>query len=934
MQTTKILVSYHKKAELLNDDIFIPIHVGRSIAANTQDKQWLCENMIGDDTGDNISIQNKKYGELTAQYFAWKNPDKIGNPEYVGFMHYRRHMNFYPEKVLDESIYGLVERSYIGKEYKEEFGLDGNTISNLVKEYDIVVAKQWNVKNDGGKNNYDLYAQKNKILDIKNYDLALNILLKKYPEFQKAVSDYNNNPMGYYTNIFIMKKELFNKYSAWLFSILFECDKETKIEFDRELGHISERLFGIYLTYLKMTSSNLKVKELQRTFVRSTEIANHIPIAFSSDNNYVEHLGCTIASILKNKKPNDYLHFYILNDGLTRKSKKKIYKLQKIEKCEITFVPVSNNDFKDCPLTKVCPHISIATYYRFILADLFSYLDKLLYLDCDITVKGSLFPLYNTDIQDYYFAGVKDVLYDDSAERLNVNKYCNAGVMLINLKRWRDENIQEKLFDYAHKNKDHIVWQDQDVLNVVLQDGIKYVEPIWNAQVGEYDCCYESGFNQIGQNAIIVHHIGVLKPWKKKSQSPYKNLYIDNLKYTKWKYKIPFYILQSIDFKISKLRKKLITIRWNKKEKKISLFGKTILSLGRQKKSTSTFNNQNFLDFVTNYNLDLIRNSGLWDVSWYLKEYNYREDKFLALRNWAYERWERGESPSKYFNVPYYQNTYDIKDENPLLHYLTKGRYWCFYPNDNNAFSDEIDENKIKEYVEYSKTRKANSVMYTCITNNYDDLNAIRAYKYFDWDWDYVCYTDNQEHIEKGQIGIWKIRPLAFTESDNTRINRWHKTHPHLLFPEYHESFYVDANINILTSKIFDIVKQESKTLMLPEHFNVNCSYLEAKVMLEKNLHDTDKIKDMVYEMRKNHFPANYGLTENNVIYRKHNDPQIIAIMEDWWNYIENYSKRDQLSFEYVLFKHGIKVSDVSFENIRIDIKNFYVYDHKKRRCN
>ena len=97
----KILVSYHKPSTLIKNDIFIPIHVGRDLKdkeskdgkINLDDYNWLLENMIGDNTGDNISSKNRKYCELTAIYWAWKNYEKIGNPEYIGFMHYRRLLN-------------------------------------------------------------------------------------------------------------------------------------------------------------------------------------------------------------------------------------------------------------------------------------------------------------------------------------------------------------------------------------------------------------------------------------------------------------------------------------------------------------------------------------------------------------------------------------------------------------------------------------------------------------------------------------------------------------------------------------------------------------------------------------------------------------------------------------------------------------------------
>ena len=93
----KILVAFHKPYKSLKNNILTPIHVGRDIAfekskdgvISKEDYDWLIENCIGDNTGDNISSLNRYFCEMTALYWAWKNYDKLGNPEYIGLMHYR-----------------------------------------------------------------------------------------------------------------------------------------------------------------------------------------------------------------------------------------------------------------------------------------------------------------------------------------------------------------------------------------------------------------------------------------------------------------------------------------------------------------------------------------------------------------------------------------------------------------------------------------------------------------------------------------------------------------------------------------------------------------------------------------------------------------------------------------------------------------------------
>ena len=244
----------------------------------------------------------------------------------------------------------------------------------------------------------------------------------------------------------------------------------------------------------------------------------------------------------------------------------------------------------------------------------------------------------------------------------------------------------------------------------------------------------------------------------------------------------------------------------------------------------------------------------------------------------------------------------------------------------------KLDKKRIQVYQKYKKNRKAKSVVYTCITNDYDDLREIETYKYVDKDWDYICFSDNKKLIKQGKCGIWEIRPLQFQKLDNTRNNRWHKLLPHILFPDYEESIYIDANINILTGYLFNLVKNTDKLFIQPRHFKNNCIYSEYKDVIDLNLDNQEIVKKELDFIAKEGMPANYGFGENNILYRKHNNQKIIEIMNEWWHMVLTYSKRDQLSFAYLLWKHNIKLEDCTFENSRLQTDNFFVFEHKKGR--
>ncbi len=264
-----------------------------------------------------------------------------------------------------------------------------------------------------------------------------------------------------------------------------------------------------------------------------------IAICLSSDNNYAQHLCVTLASILSNKSPEDDVIAYILDGGITDLNKNKILSLKQNFQFEIKFLNIDNNLFKDCPVGKK-NHVTLATYYRLILAEICNE-DKLLYLDVDLIVKSSLKELFETDITNAYFAGVSDCEEGNNTARLGLETYCNAGVILLNLKKWRENNITKKLFDWMKQNENKIVLHDQDILNSALQDKIIKLDKTWNVQISKYES--SKNFVTLLPQAKIIHYVGKHKPWHSDFKQYAKNEYFKYLKLTEYKsYIIPYTI--------------------------------------------------------------------------------------------------------------------------------------------------------------------------------------------------------------------------------------------------------------------------------------------------------------------------------------------------------------------------------------------------------
>ena len=150
----------------------------------------------------------------------------------------------------------------------------------------------------------------------------------------------------------------------------------------------------------------------------------------------------------------------------------------------------------------------------------------MLYLDCDIIATTSLKDLYNTDIENFYAAMVKDTSSEENCDRLNFKPtelYYNSGVILMNLKKWRENNLEQNLFKTIKEGLD-----DQDILNLAMRGNIKTLDPKWNWQgKAKY---YPKG----EKYPSLIHFITAYKPWLTGSRKGFNKEYFKSLKLTPW----------------------------------------------------------------------------------------------------------------------------------------------------------------------------------------------------------------------------------------------------------------------------------------------------------------------------------------------------------------------------------------------------------------
>lgn len=246
MMKLKLLVCCHKEDTKVENEYYIPIHVGKS----NSDKDL---HITGDNSGDNISHKNGSYCELTGMYWAWKN---LKDTDYIGLCHYRRYFDFsdpkfsLPSKVINTNSFN-----------KLEFGIPEN-IKKELQSGTVILPRTESSK----LSLYAEYCIGHYSEDIKIVESVINKLEdKRYSTAYDKVM-YDNNEFFPY-NMFLMSWKEYDKYCSWLFTVLEEVESLIDISDynpyqKRIFGFMAERLLNVYVA-----ANNLTVKEYPVLFV-------------------------------------------------------------------------------------------------------------------------------------------------------------------------------------------------------------------------------------------------------------------------------------------------------------------------------------------------------------------------------------------------------------------------------------------------------------------------------------------------------------------------------------------------------------------------------------------------------------------------------------------------------------------------------------------
>ena len=242
-------------------------------------------------------------------------------------------------------------------------------------------------------------------------------------------------------------------------------------------------------------------------------------ISFTVNEAYVKYLTVAMRSILDNAEDGEEFRFYVINSGIGEDSKRKLESLKSIRDFYIEYIALSAGDIPPIPENSNA-HVSQETNFRLRISSLKPELDKILCLDCDLVAVSSLWNLYNTNIDGYYAACAVDApsyggCNDGFMSAVGLKQYYNTGVCLINLKVWRENGVEKKIFDGLSDFAGVLRFPDQDLLNIALKDHVLEIDHQWNLFVGCLDLFYPAEVQKfILKNPKIIHWAGKEKPWK------------------------------------------------------------------------------------------------------------------------------------------------------------------------------------------------------------------------------------------------------------------------------------------------------------------------------------------------------------------------------------------------------------------------------------
>lgn len=270
-------------------------------------------------------------------------------------------------------------------------------------------------------------------------------------------------------------------------------------------------------------------------------------VLYQSNDNYASITGISILSLLTNNKDIEEINILVLDDSISQINKDRIQKVCDDFGRKLIFIDSTAilNKLKEL---KVSPFKgTYTTYFKLIALDnLSEQYDRILQLDGDTIIEGSLKPLITEDIENCVCAATYDCTMNGYKKFINIpetDEYYNCGVLLVNLKEWKKQDCTNKIINHLTYERNGYYTVDQDIINVLFRKQIKYLDIKYNYNSGfflygikgslklynlkpEYYNTVEE-IEEASKNIVLYHCMGAMsgRPWEKNSIHPQNALF-------------------------------------------------------------------------------------------------------------------------------------------------------------------------------------------------------------------------------------------------------------------------------------------------------------------------------------------------------------------------------------------------------------------------
>lgn len=550
----KIFVSHRidKDSETIDNPLYIPVRCG----AVYDDRENV--DMLGDDTGDNISEKRESFCELTVMYWAWKNV----KADYYGLCHYRRYLSFAEEEFKGEvQLHNqVVENLITDKSTKKYNLLKSSKVISDITGHDIILPKAWDVKEFQMLNNradsvYQMWkAHEGMLIGKDSMDLMMDIIQEYYPDYYSSAQEYLNGQYVWGFNCFVMKSELFKKCCEFEFGVLsiVEEQLDTSLygkELRRTFGFLGETLLAIFV-YNCNRHWSVDVEEKQLVMFQDTEKkyeieqrwSDEVPVVVTSSDYYIPYVGVFLKSLMLSCSLENKYHIIILNKNITDNHKEQI--INSISDASNIAVEFYNPKYEMEDITFYTANAVEESNYRLLTPWILKKHNKAIVMDVDIILIDDIADLYfeTTFSKTEYLAAAKDLVYQGmlngvvedameyATETMKMKEpmnYVNTGVMVFDLEKIRKNVNIHTLLKFA--NTHHFRIQEQDLINVFYENKIKFMDLKWNYYIETNPWitqCINAApvteaekYWKAKKSPSLYHYANVPKPWSEPDSS-------------------------------------------------------------------------------------------------------------------------------------------------------------------------------------------------------------------------------------------------------------------------------------------------------------------------------------------------------------------------------------------------------------------------------